>query len=77
MTTISTHSLRLSEMLSPVLIFKGGDTKPERVDQGYTFPQGTLIYSNRLQWRDNAKGKGDKAFPFLTKTQKLLYAILP
>ena len=77
MNTISTHSLRLSEMLSPVLIFKGGDNKPERVDHGFKFPQGTLIYTNRLQWREIAKGKGDKAFPFLTKTQKLLYAILP
>jgi len=77
MNQITTRSFTLATMLSPVLLFRGGDTKPERVEPGFKFPYGTLIFSDRLMWSKQAKGKGDKAFPFMTKQDSLLYAILP
>lgn len=69
--------MTMNEMFNPVLIFRGGNHRPERCE-GYTMPDGTVIYSNRKDWQAASRGKSVmKAYAFTTKKANLLYAIEP
>lgn len=69
--------LNLNDIERPYLIYRGGSLRPERPEPQFKFPAGTLIFSNRLHWREAARGKGDRAFPFSTIMGELLYAVMP
>lgn len=70
--------MKQQDIEQPTVIYYGGNNRPKRCTPGYTFPNGTLIFSDRHQWAAASKGKPDASvFRFMTRTGNLLYAILP